>query len=170
MRFAFILLSSLLSMNMFEYLFVFLLLQSVLSIDERQTVPSNAHPLFLEIFRLLDQLHFQVHKMQMLISRTDDMIDRIPTNVRPMFSDCVSETYNVTRMQYSINLNEAEVTRIPEIKSQLTQATTIEQQWNAMNKTDRIVADITLNVVKPSLAFLTGILECLKRKSQISFT
>ena len=158
-------------MNMFEYLFVFLLLlQPMLSIAERQTVPNNMHPLFLEIFRLLDQLLFQVHKMQVLISRTDDMIDRIPIDVRPTFSDCVSETYNATRMQYSINLNEAEVTRIPEIKNQLKQAITIEQQWNAMNKTDRIVADITLNIVKPSLSFLTGILECLKRKSQMIFT
>ncbi|UJR25108.1 hypothetical protein I4U23_006467 [Adineta vaga] len=101
----------------------------------------------------------QVRKIQLLISRTYDMIDQIPTDIRPIFSECVSDTYNLTRMQYTITLNEAEITRIPEIKGQLKQATTVEQQRNAMNKTDRIVADITLNVVKPSFSFLTEILD-----------
>ena len=58
----------------------------MLSVDERSPTLSE-HPLFAHIFRLLDQLLVQVRRTRMLLFRTYDAIDQIPTNVRPMYSE-----------------------------------------------------------------------------------
>ncbi|CAF1145590.1 unnamed protein product [Adineta steineri] len=152
---------------MFKFILIFLIIQQVCSTDE-QTHSLSKHPLFIKIFRLLDQLLLQVHEMQILIIRTYDMINELPYDLRPFYSECVNETNNVSKIQYSSNLNEAAIIRIPQIKSQLKQATTIEQQLNIMNITDRIVADISLNTIKPSFSLITEILDCFKSKSKLT--
>jgi hypothetical protein len=157
------------SKSMFELLLTVLLVQQVLPANE-QMIPLSKHPLFAKIFRLLDQLLFQVRRTRILLSRTYDVIDHIPDEFRQTFSECTPDKYNVIRMQYSLHLSEAEITRIPQIQTELKQATTVEQQMTLMNRTDRVVADITLNVVKPSLSLLTGILDCLARKFDLAVT
>ncbi|CAF1198832.1 unnamed protein product [Adineta steineri] len=152
---------------MFKFILIFLIIQQVYSTDE-QTHSLSKHPLFIKIFRLLDQLLLQVHEMQILIIRTYDMINELPYDLRPFYSECVNETNNVSKIHYSSNLNEAAIIRIPQIKTQLTQATTIEQQLNIMNITDRIVADISLNTIKPSFSLITEILDCFKSKSKLT--
>jgi hypothetical protein len=152
---------------MFKLIIFFLIVQQVFSIDE-QVLSISEHPLFTKILGLIDQLLIQVRKMQTLIIRTYDMINEMPNDLRPFFAECFTATHNNSRIQYSLNLGEAEITRIPQIKDQLNQATTLEQQLNIMNITDRIVADITLNVIKPSLSFVTEILDCFKSKSQLT--
>ncbi|CAF1195689.1 unnamed protein product [Adineta steineri] len=152
---------------MFKFILIFLIIQQVYSTDE-QTHSLSKHPLFIKIFRLLDQLLLQVHEMQILIIRTYDMINELPYDLRPFYSECVNETNNVSKIHYSSNLNEAARIRIPQIKSQLKQATTIEQQLNIMNITDRIVADISLNTIKPSFSLITEILDCFKSKSKLT--
>ncbi|CAF1222273.1 unnamed protein product [Adineta steineri] len=152
---------------MFKFILIFLIIQQVYSTDE-QTHSLSKHPLFIKIFRLLDQLLLQVHEMQILIIRTYDMINELPYDLRPFYSECVNETNNVSKIHYSTNLNEAAIIRIPQIKSQLKQATTIEQQLNIMNITDRIVADISLNTIKPSFSLITEILDCFKSKSKLT--
>ncbi len=152
---------------MFKLLILFLCVQQIFSINE-PTASISANPLFTKILGLVDQLLLQVRKMQSLIIRTYNMIDRMPVNLRPFFVGCFTATHNATRIEYSFNLNEAEMIRIPKIKDQLKQATTLEQQLSIMNVTDRIMADISLNVVKPSLSFVTEILDCLKSKSQFT--
>ncbi|CAF1145719.1 unnamed protein product [Adineta steineri] len=152
---------------MFKFILIFVIIQQVYSTDE-QTHSLSKHPLFIKIFRLLDQLLLQVHEMQILIIRTYDMINELPYDLRPFYSECVNETNNVSKIHYSSNLNEAAIIRIPQIKTQLTQATTIEQQLNIMNITDRIVADISLNTIKPSFSLITEILDCFKSKSKLT--
>ena len=153
--------------NMFKFIILFLIVEEVSSSNVQVTSISE-HPLFKKIFALIDQLVIQVRKMQTLIICTYDMIEQIPNDLRPFFLDCFTTTHNISRIQYSLNLNEAELTRLPQIKYQLNQAKTLEQQLNVMNITDRIVADITLNIVKPSLLFVNEILDCLKSKTQLT--
>ncbi len=155
------------SQNMFKFILVFLFVQRVVSTNE-QTLSISKHPLFTKILGLLDQLLLQVRKMQTLMIRTYSMIDHIPNDLRPFFAECFTAIYNTSRIQYSLKLDEAKLTRIPQLKTQLKQATTLEQQLNIVNITDRIVADITLNIVKPSMLFITEILDCIKNKTHIS--
>jgi hypothetical protein len=149
---------------MLKFIILLLIIQQVLSADD-QVVSISGHPLFIKIFGLIDQLLTQVRKMQSLIIRTYDVVDQVPNDLRPFFSECFTETHNTSKIQYSSNLMEAEATRIPQIKDQLSQAKTLEQQLSIMNITDRIVADITLNILKPSLLFVNEIHDCLKSKS-----
>lgn len=151
---------------MLKYIIIILSIQQILSLDD-EVISISGHPLFRKIFGLIDQLLGQVHKMQSLIIRTYEMINHMPNDLRPVFDECFTETHNNSRIQYSSNLSEAEITRIPQIKDQLNQAKTLEQQLNIMNITDRIVADITLNILKPSLSFVSEIHDCLKSKSQL---
>jgi len=154
---------------MFKFIILFLIVQPAFSTDE-QVISIAEHPLFTKILGLIDELLAQVRKMQALIIRTYDLFDRIPNDLKPVFAECFTETHNASRIQYFLKLNEAEVTRIPQIKDQLNQAETLEQQLNVINITDKIVADITFNVVKPSFLFVTEILDCFKSKTQLTIT
>jgi hypothetical protein len=153
--------------NMFKLFLLFLFIQQVLSTD-KEVISISDHPLFTKILGLIDQLVVQVRRMQTLIIRTYDMIEQMPNDLRPFFSECFTAEHNASKARYSSNLNEAEISRIPRIKTQLKEATTLEQQLNIMNMTDRIVEDITYNVVKPSLSFVTGIIDCIRSKLQTS--
>lgn len=153
--------------NMFKFIILFLIVQPAFSTDE-QVISISDHPLFTKILGLIDQLLVQVRKMQAFLTRTYDLFDRMPNDLRPFFAECFTATHNASRIQYYLKLNEAEVIRIPQIKDQLNQAETLKQQLNVVNMTDRIVADITLNVVKPSLLFVNEILDCFKNKSQLT--
>jgi hypothetical protein len=153
--------------NMFKFIILLLIVQQVFSADD-QVISISDHPLFTRLLGIIDQLLVQVRKMQTLINRTYDMVDRIPDDLRPYFAECFTATHNTSRIEYSLNLSEVEITRIPQMKDQLNQAKTLEEQLSIMNITERIVADITFNIFKPSLSFVTEILDCFKSKSQLT--
>jgi hypothetical protein len=152
---------------MFKLIIFFLIVQQVFSIDG-QLMSISEHPLFTKMLGLIDQLLVQVRKIQTLITRAYNTMDIMPNDLRPFFAECFTATHNTSRVQYSLNLSEAEISRIPQMKDQLKQATTLEQQLYLINITNRIVEDISLNVVKPSLSFVAEILDCLKNKSQLT--
>jgi hypothetical protein len=152
---------------MFKFIILLVFVQQVFTTNDQVTTISD-HPLFTKVLELIEQLLVQVRRMQTLIIRTYDLIEKMPNDLRPFFSECFTAEHNASKTQYSLNLNEAEMSRIPLLKAQLKQATTIEQQLNLMNMTDRIVEDITYNVVKPSLSFVTEVNDCIRNKFQIA--
>jgi hypothetical protein len=152
---------------MLKCIILLLIIPQIFSNDD-QVLSIADHPLFTKIFGLIDQLLIQVRKMQTLINRIHNIMDQMPANLRPYFKECFTVTHNTTSIQYSAELQEAEIIRIPQIRDQLKQATTLVQQLNAMNTTGRIITDVTLNVIKPSLAFVNEILDCFKAKYQLT--
>jgi hypothetical protein len=88
----------------------------------------------------------------------------MPNDLHPLVAECFTTENNASKTQYSFDLNEAEISRIPLMKTQLKQATTFEQQLNIMNMIERNIEDITNNVVKPSLSFVIGIINCTRNK------
>ena len=153
--------------SMFKYIIFVLILAQVFS-SEKQASSIFEHPLSTKVFGLIDELLDQIHKMQALIIRIYAMADQIPVGLRPYFAGCFTEKLNTSRIEYSAKLKEAELTGIPQMKDQMKQATTLEEQINIMNTTDRIIKDISLNVIKPSLSFVTEVLDCMKGKSQVT--
>lgn len=141
---------------MFKYLLFLCLVQQTFSSDEVVTSTST--------FGLIDQLLDQIRQAQESIKRTYDMFNQIPVNLRPYIAECFTTAHNTSRIAYSLNLSRAEITRLPLIRDQLKQATTIEQQLTLMNMTERIVADITLNILQPSVSFVSKIVDCIKNK------
>jgi hypothetical protein len=152
---------------MLKYIILLLILPQVFSNNE-QILSITEHPLFIKTFGLIDQLLIQVRTMQSLINRIQNMMDQIPYSLHPYFAECFTATHNASSIQYSSKLNEAEMILIPQIKDQLKQATTLEQQLDTMNMTDRIIMDISLNIVRPSLLFVNESLGCLKSKYQLT--
>jgi hypothetical protein len=148
---------------MLKYIILLLIISQIFSNDE-QILSISEHPLFTKIFGIIDQLLIQVREMQSLINRIHNMMDQMPNNLRPYFVKCFTVTHNTTSKQYSLKLQEAEMILIPQIRDQLKQATTLGQQLNVMNMTERVVNDITSNVIKSSLTFVNEILDCFKSK------
>lgn len=141
---------------MFKYLLFLFLVQQTFSSDGVVTSTST--------FGLIDQLLDQIRQAQELIKRTYDIFNEIPVNLRPYTAECFTTIHNTSRIAYSLNLSRAEMTHLPSIRDQLKQATTIEQQLSAMNMTERIIADITLNILQPSVLFVSQIVDCIKNK------
>ena len=153
---------------MLKYILLLLLIIPHVFSNDEQVLSIAEHPLFGKIFELIDQLLHQVQRMQSLINRIHNIMNQMPANVLPYFKECFTVTHNITSIQYLAKLQEAEMVRIPEIRNQLKRATTLEQQLNAMNTTDRTISDVTLNVIKPSLDFVNEVLDCFKVKYQVT--
>lgn len=152
---------------MLKCIILLLFISQVFS-NEESTVSLLDNPLLTKVFGLIDQLLGQVRNMQSLITRAYKMTDQIPVDLRSFFGVCFTDAWNTSRTEYSAQLNEAETIRLPKIRDQLKRATSPEEQLSVMNMTDRIITDITLNVIKPSLSFVTEMLDCFKNKTQMT--
>lgn len=154
---------------MFKFILLLLIISQVFSAEDESIASLLDHPLLTKVFGLIDQLMVQVRNMQSLITRVSNMIDRIPDSLQSSFTTCFTNAWNASRIEYSTKLNEAEMIHLPKIRNQLKQAANLEEQLNIMNTTDRIITDITMNVIKPSISIVTEIVNCLKNKTQLPF-
>ena len=146
---------------------VLLLFISQVCADEELMASLLNHPLLTKVFGLIDQLMVQVRTMQSLITRASKLTEQIPADLRSVFGVCFTDAWNASTIEYSARLNEAETIRLPKIRDQLKQVTSLTEQLTVMNMTDRVITDITLNMIKPSLSFVTEMLDCFKNKTQL---
>ena len=148
---------------MFQSLIFLLIVQHAVS-DDVQLLPVSGQSLITKLLELVDQLLVQVRKMQALINRAYSVMDQVPDELHSFYAVCFTEARNASKIRYLDNLNEAAIHRLPQLRAQLEQATTLEQQLQMMNITDRTMTEVTYNIAKPSLLFVTEILNCLKDK------